>query len=133
MILIRAVDPEAKAPLCEIAVSCPRIADRPADVHFRTRRAPRWTSTPPSPPAPAESLPDLRAAGPEEAPSRKDQGSAVRPAGTRRSPIRTRRPGPDIVGFELTGLSRIVLQQAIVPESSRNQASCLSVEKKNIT
>jgi len=33
--------------------------------------------------------------------------------------------------FQLTGLSRIVLQQAIVPESSRNQASCLSVEKKH--
>ncbi|XP_039312137.1 uncharacterized protein LOC113004937 [Solenopsis invicta] len=41
------------------------------------------------------------------------------------------RAGPNIVGFELTELSRIVLLQAIVPESSPSQASCQCVEIHN--
>nr|XP_012230958.1 PREDICTED: uncharacterized protein LOC105677135 [Linepithema humile] len=107
------------------SVSCPRIADRPADPFSDLPNS--TMDSPARLPLPLPLLLDSIGAL-EEASSR--QKSVVRTSGTsgtNRSPIarsQETRAGLDTVGFELTELSRIVLLQAIVPESSRSQASC---------
>ncbi|XP_017767464.1 PREDICTED: uncharacterized protein LOC108556062 [Eufriesea mexicana] len=100
-----------KNPFC-IKISCPRIVDR--------RSSSRQDLRPGA---------ELRAAvvlGIRDSP-RAPSRATSRTSGTS-GPWIARDPDPRtaliLLGFELTDLSRIVLLQAIVPESCRSQASC---------
>ncbi|KAL6260612.1 hypothetical protein P5V15_008132 [Pogonomyrmex californicus] len=106
--------------------------------HFRTHRTRRWAHQP----GRRHRRRRRRSTGLSRGLRRciQDHRSVIRTFGTsgtsgtsRPSIARSQdtRAGSNIIAFELTELSRIVLLQAIVPESSRSQASCQCVEIHN--